>query len=297
MAMLLRSFLIAAIGLASSVALAAGNPLAGDSGTSGLPFDVEAQQSLEYNQTQRQYVARGKAKVTRGDMSVTGDTLTGFERDKKDGTGSEVYRFTAEGHVQVANGRAVAYGDKADYNVDSQVAVMTGRDLKLIAADDILTARDRFEYYAAGQKAIAIGDAKAIRKTPQGTRTITADRMTAYFKKDAGGKTVADRIEAEGNVKMLSGTAEGTDVATGDHGSYDPDSSKATLTGDVKLTRGPNQLEGNTAEVDVNTGVSKLIGTPDGKTSDMRVRGLLIPGHNGIDKITGPAKTSSETQP
>lgn len=259
-------------------AFAADKPDIGSGGD--LPFNIEAKQSLEYQQEQRQYVARGAAKVTRGDFSVTGDTLTAYERDKAGNEGTEVYKFTADGHVIVSNGKAVAYGDKADYNIDSQMAVLTGKDLKLIAEADTLTARDRFEYYSADQKAVAIGNAKAIRKTPEGTRTITADRMTAYFKKDKDGKTVADRIEAEGNVKMLTGT----DVATGNSGTYNPATSKATLKGDVRLTRGPNQLEGDAAEVDTETGVSKLLGTENATSNKSRVRGLLVPGSNDMNK-------------
>lgn len=254
----------------------------------GEPFNIEAQQSLEYQQEQRIYVARGKAKVTRGDMSVTGETLTAYERDKggnKD-NGTEVWRFTAEGDVTIANGKATAYGDKADYNIDTQYAVLTGNDLKLIAADDILTARDRFEYYSGENKAVAIGNAKAVRKSPQGTRTITADKLTAYFKKDAKGDTVADRIEAVGNVKMLSDAGQGgkPDIATARQGSYNPAANKATLTGDVKITRGPNQLSGDAAEVDTQSGVSKILSAPGATKTDGRVRGLLLPSKDTKDK-------------
>ena len=264
-------------------ALAAGNPadsLGGLGGNSSQPFNIDAEQSLEYHQDSKTYVAHGNAKVTRGTFTVTGDTLTAYERPQAGNPDSnEIYRFTAEGHVTVSNGRATAYGDHADYAIDNQVAVMTGKNLKMISDSDILTARDRFEYDAANKKATAFGGAKAIRHTPQGTRTITADKMIAYFRDDAGGSLVADHIDAEGHVKMVSGNAPGTppDVASGDRGNYSIGDNKATLHGDVKLTRGPNQIEGNAAEVDMQSGASRMLSENETTETPGRVRGLLLP--------------------
>ena len=48
----------------------------------------------------------------------------------------------------------------------------------------------------------------------------------------------------------------------------------ATLTGDVRLTRGSTQLNGDRAEVNMDTGVSRLFTTKDGQR---RVRGVITP--------------------
>ena len=48
----------------------------------------------------------------------------------------------------------------------------------------------------------------------------------------------------------------------------------ATLTGDVQLSRGDNQLNGDRAEVDLNSGVSRLVSAPGGEGP---IRALLVP--------------------
>ncbi len=52
----------------------------------------------------------------------------------------------------------------------------------------------------------------------------------------------------------------------------------AELFGAVKITRGQNQLNGGYAEVNLATGVSRLLAAPPGGVAEGRVRGLLVPG-------------------
>ena len=66
--------------------------------------------------------------------------------------------------------------------------------------------------------------------------------------------------------------------------------STAKLKGNVKITRGPNQIEGDAAEVDTKTGVSKMLASPEAKNNSGRVRGLLIPGSNEVRTVEGAAQ-------
>ena len=65
------------------------------------------------------------------------------------------------------------------------------------------------------------------------------------------------------------------EIARGDRGDYNTEKKSATLTGNVKLTRGDNQLNGNKAIVNMATGVSRMVG---------KVTILMIPreGEGGI---------------
>jgi lipopolysaccharide export system protein LptA len=51
----------------------------------------------------------------------------------------------------------------------------------------------------------------------------------------------------------------------------------AVLMGNVKITRGDNQLNGEAAEMNMTTKVNRVIAGP----AAGRVSGLLIPGQNG----------------
>src|SRR5690606_31299471 len=87
----------------------------------------------------------------------------------------------------------------------------------------------------------------------------------------SGGDLEMQAISAQGGVTITTPT----DVARGDEGVYDLSTRIATLSGNVRLTRGGNQLNGDYAEVNLETGVSRLLSRPG--TGEGRVRGLLVP--------------------
>jgi lipopolysaccharide export system protein LptA len=125
----------------------------------------------------------------------------------------------------------------------------------------LITARDTLEYWDLRDLAVARGDAIVV-----GTEgKLRADILTAHISQ--GAKRDIEQIDAFGNV--LVSTA--TEIARGDEGVYNPKTEIATLCGNVKITQGKNQLNGDCAEVNLKTGNSRLIG--DGR----RVKGLITP--------------------
>ncbi len=83
-----------------------------------------------------------------------------------------------------------------------------------------------------------------------------------------------ERIEAIGNVHLSTET----DIITADRGDYRLDAGLATVTGDVRITRGETQLNGDRAEVNLNTGQSRLITDSAGtRNPSKRVRGIFLP--------------------
>jgi lipopolysaccharide export system protein LptA len=94
----------------------------------------------------------------------------------------------------------------------------------------------------------------------------------AYFSPGDGDARASDvdRMEAIGNV--LISTPQ--DIVRARRGDYNPNTGIATLTGDVKITRGDNQMNGEFAEVNLNTGISRITG---GDQDGGRVKGLVLP--------------------
>jgi lipopolysaccharide export system protein LptA len=277
------SLIIALLLLLLAPAHAATPPVADNA----LPVDISSDTSLEWDQTSRTYTARGNAVAKRGTVTIAADILVAHERDNADTKKAEVWKLTAEGNVRITNAPASdggqptdIYGERGVYDIDRQVAVLTGNNLKLVSGNDTITAQDRFEYWQQQNLAVAVGNAEAVRTNAAGgkaaERHIKADKMTALFKEDAQGNLEAQRMEANGNVTIITAT----DVATGDKAVYDLAKNKAQLAGDVNLTRGKNQLAGARAEVDFKTGLSRLLAAdakkPEGRAGD-RVRGIIYP--------------------
>ncbi|MFN7001449.1 MAG: LptA/OstA family protein, partial [Elioraea tepidiphila] len=77
-----------------------------------------------------------------------------------------------------------------------------------------------------------------------------------------------DRAEAFGNVRITTAN----EVVRGERGVYTPGDGLARVSGNVRITRGQNQLNGAYGEVNMKTGVSRLLPAPGG-----RVTGMIVP--------------------
>jgi lipopolysaccharide export system protein LptA len=233
--------------------------------TGGEPIEVEASEALEWRQEEKLFIARGDAVFRQGELQVNAATLTANYRETEAGE-TDIYRMTAEGGVVITRGTDRITGGHAVYDVDTEVFTMTGGPLRLESGEDVITAERSLEFRQAQQVAIATGNATATR----GTDHLEAEVLTGHFAPGPTGDLALSSVEADGGVRITTAT----DVVTGDSATYDIKGELATLTGSVKLTRGQNQLNGDYAEVNLATGVSRLLTRPG---SGERVRGLLVP--------------------
>ncbi|HBN52351.1 MAG: hypothetical protein JKY47_18085 [Thalassospira sp.] len=234
------------------------------SGSGGL--EVESDNGIEWRRNEQVLIARGNAVAKRGNSRVDADELRALYRDR-DGQ-SEIYRIIATGNVKLSSETDVATGDQAIYDIDDAVVVLTGKDLRYKTPNETLTAEESLEYWETERMAVARGNAVAVADD----RTLRGDVLTARFEAGKNGENELSRIDGDGNVTIRTST----DFVVGNQGVYDAKTGIATLVGSVKITRGENQLNGDRAVVDLNTGVSRLTanGNGDGKS---RVRGLLVP--------------------
>jgi lipopolysaccharide export system protein LptA len=265
----LRSFLLA--GLAAIW-------LQGQAGAAGLDFtsgggegaiDVTSDRGIEWLQREQKFIARGNAKAIRNNVTVYADELVAHYRDRKEGGGTEIWKLEALGHVRIDSADTKVTGDSAVYDIDNVVLVVRGQPFaKLVTATDTVTATDSLEYWETKRVAVARGDAFVQHED----KRLKADTITADLKEDKSGKMEIKQANAFGNVLVRTPT----DVATGDKGVYHTESQIATLTGNVKITRDRNQMNGGYAEVNLATGISKLFPAPPGQAGT-RVQGILIP--------------------
>ncbi len=294
-----RTILGLAAALLSSAAFAQGLDL-----SQGGPIEVTAVDGIEWRQPEQVIVARGQARAVRGGVTVEADRLIARYRPRggeagaaprapTDGPtgGGEIWRLEAEGNVVVTSATDRAEGDRAVYDMDQSVMVMTGGNLRLISTDNTLTARDSIEYWAQRRMAVARGNAVVV--TNDGRR-VRADTLVAYFVENAapGATPVAERAPRPQPAATLPGQPPGTEassierveaygnvdirtaaeVVRGARGVYNPNSGLARLLGAVRITRGDNTLTGQDAIVNMKTGVARLVSAPGA-----RVQGLVVP--------------------
>ena len=237
----------------------------GSTSSSSGPVEIEASEGIEWLRDKSVYIARGSARVARGDLSVAADTLTATYRTDAGGK-TTVYRVEADGHVVILSKDSRIVGDKAVYDLDKGVAVITGQGLKATSKDNYVTARDSLEYWMNQGAVVAKGDAVAADKE----REVRADRLYGYFRDDKGAKKLY-QVEATGNVRIVSAC----NVARAAKAIYNLDNDVASLDGGVKITRGKNQLNGEHAVYNVKSGQAKVTG------GGSQVKTLLVPGEGG----------------
>ena len=100
--------------------------------------------------------------------------------------------------------------------------------------------------------------------------------MSFLLRNKKNGKSEVYVVEAFENVLIVSDE----DRASADNSIYRVDTGIAILSGNVIITRGDNILSGDRAEINLNTGVSKLLTVNNLKSVPQkrkRIRGLIYP--------------------
>ncbi len=230
-----------------------------------------------------------------------------------------VFTLTSNVRLESPPQNTVVYGDDAVYDTNQAVMVLTGKNLRFESPQTRITARDSLEYYDSKHMAVARGDAVAL----QDDKRLRADVLTAHMgdgsagkaqpaksgkappakgkgapARNAGGGGLAggvgngrvERIDAFGNVFMSSDQS----IARAEKGVYTVASGMAVLSGNVRITRGENQLNGDMAEVNLNTGVSRILSGPTASAPGQRVRALFAPAKTA--EPAGTREQMSETK-
>ncbi len=267
----------------------------------GGSVDVTARDGMEWRQNEQVVIANGDARAVRGDVTVTADRLIAHYRRKggqapvpaakpgatpaADTGNNEIYRLEAVGNVHIYTATDLAVGDRAIYDIDQALLLMTGRAMRITTPQQVMTARDSLEYYS--QKHMAVGRGLAQVTTADGRR-LAGDTLVGFTTPpDAPGtpkvqtvkatKPGADPLQSSGKLQRVEafGHVEvrtATETFRGDRAVYVADSQIARLAGHVHITRGLNQLHGDEALVNMKTGIYTVANTPG-----RQVQGLVVP--------------------
>lgn len=229
---------------------------------------ITAEKQVEWHQKDNKIVAVGDAIATKDDLNVRADRLIGYYAGKETTTKgkSSITRMEAIGSVKLHSPRADGFGDKLDYDLVKDIAVLTGEPAKIKTAQETITARDSITYYPSQQKAIALGNVEAVDKD---NNKVYADKMIAFFVKDSQNSQnlTLDKIELYDHVKIVNPDT----VVTSDKGLYRPRTGKVYLYDNIVINQQGNILRGDKAETDLNSGISKLLSSA--KTG--RVKGVF----------------------
>ena len=252
----------------SAAVVAGGLDLA--SGSKDMPIEITADNGIEWEKNKEILIASGNAKASRGGITVLAEVLRAYYRKKTTG-GTDLYRLDAAGGVKIFSDTESMEGQTAVLDFEQAILKVDGKKVIYKAGPDTITANQQMEYWERQKMAVARGNAVAIHKG----KTLRADVLKALLRKNKTGRSEVYIIEAFNNVLIVSGK----DKLRSDSAIYKLDSGIATLKGNVSIVREDTILKGDLAEINLKTGISKLltvdsVGSRRGKK---RVRGLIYP--------------------
>ena len=232
--------------------------------TQSSPVSIEANVSLEWDQTKGVYIAIGDAIVEQDDKRLKADEI--IARYDPSSEGKDLTDVSATGSVVFVDGDNVARGAKLDYRISKGTYDLSGPKAIVTGPRGIMTAAGSITYNDSdigNKQVIAVG---AASYRDDNGRVVEGERVVAFLDKEGAIET----INAERNAKVV--TPKGI-VATADRLDYVAATDRADLFGNVEITDRDNIMRGARAEVEFDKEISRLLSDNTGK----RVTGVLNP--------------------
>ena len=243
------------------------------------PIEIFAENGIEWHKNENKYLAVGNAKAIQGSLSVKADVIEALYKESKE-TEMNITKVKAHRNVLVNDDKLkITGGNKAEFDIDKDYFQIKGKSLELISEKDKLNASEKIEYWRAKNVAVAIGKATA---TKTGEFVIKSEKLVWHVQKN--GETL-DVVKILGFKNVSIKTQN--EVAFSDKALYNKNKEICKLFGNVKLQKGDSILIGDYAEVNMKTGISKLLPSPASKKSGGdKVKAIIK--KNGLDNNEQP---------
>ncbi|MFI3242226.1 MAG: LptA/OstA family protein [Alphaproteobacteria bacterium] len=217
---------------------------------------IKADEKVEWHNKEAKMVAVGNAEASNSSMKVNANKLEAFYSEANGK--KEISKVFGFDNVVLTSDSAKGYGDKLEYSMAKEEAILTGKPAKIVTENETLEADDNIFYYPTKKEAIAKGGVKA--KTKDGN-TIIADELKAYFKETNNSSMELDKVDIFDNIKIITKDA----TVTANTGTYYPTLGEVHLFDDVTIFQKDNELKGDKAVANLKTGVSKIIAGSKGQ--------------------------------
>ncbi len=224
-------------------------------------LEIEASDFLEWNQENKSYIAKGDAIATQGERTIKADKIIAFYESEEN---RDITRIQAVGSVKFSDVSGSGYSDRLYYEMNTQTVILNGNENYFESEEFIAQSSNQIQFNEINgilnlqdNAMISISQAKKIE----------AQRLEIELSDD--GKLTT--INAEGDVKL---TEEAGRIAYSSSAFYEAKNGNMTLSDSVEILDGKNQLRGDKAIINMETGYSKILAGSENE----RVTGKLILG-------------------
>ena len=236
----------------------------------GEPIEIFAEEGIEWHKNKNKYVAVGNARAVSGSLSLKSDRIEAFYNESETSE-MNIKKVQAKKNVIIEdNELQIEGGDYAEYTLKKDYFLITGKEITLTSESNVLKSREKLEYWRSKNIAIATGNAEAKKSNEF---IVSADKLVWYLT-ESKKITKVKKLLGFKNVSIKTNN----EVAFSDKAIYNNLTEICKLYGNVKLQRGESFLLGEYAEVDLRTGISKLLPAPGRVPSENKVRALINKG-------------------
>ena len=237
------------------------------------PIEIFADDGIEWHKNKSKYVALGNAKALSGTLSLESDRIEAYYKEE-DSSNMNITEVRAKKNVIVQDKKMkITGGEYAEYKILRDYFLINGKNIILTSEKNTLKSNKKLEYWRSKNIAIATGSAEAKKDNEF---VVLADKLVWYLQ-ERNQKTTVKKLLGFNNVSIKTNN----EVAFSDKAIYNNETEICKLYGNVKLQRGESFLIGEYAEVDLRSGISKLLPAPGTKLNENRVRALIDKG--GVD--------------
>ncbi len=228
------------------------------------PLIVEADELLEWDQKKGTYSATGNAVAKQAKQQIKAEELVAsYDPDSES---RKITLIVATGAVEYEDGTSTVKGDKLTYYIVAERYLVEGSNSFVTGPNGTMRASKSIELLSSNPEKQLLTAIGAAHYTDAEGQIVQGETINAHL--DAEG--ALDVLNATGKVKVVAINGQ---VATGDSVTYNQKTSKAFLTGNVKIFDNGNVMRGSRAEVDFDSGISRILSDGSGK----RVSGTLQP--------------------
>ena len=224
-------------------------------------FRVEADQSIEYYEKQKIYVASGNAKASKGKFSINAQKITAFMSKTKS---SSLTHIEANGDVIIMDQYTTAKSSFATYNFKNKFIILKGNNQSIESRKFRLLSKNFISFDDINKIANSEGDVKLFLSGPI---SITAKRVDANFDKINNNLISAN---AKGNVKIKTKS----ETISSNSAKYNSSTDIISLKGNVIIKRDRGILTGEKGYMNLKTRKSKIV-----SSKSKRVKGIFKPAN------------------
>ncbi len=224
-------------------------------------LEIEASGFLEWNQENKSYIAKGDAIATQGGRTIEADEIIAFYASEEN---RDITRIQAAGSVKFSDVLGSGYSDRLHYEMNTQTVTLNGNENYFESEEFTAQSSNQIQFNEL-DGILNLQDDAMISISE--ARKIEAQRLEIELS-DEGNVTT---INAEGDVKL---TEKAGRIAYSGSAFYEAENGNMTLSDSVEILDGNNQLRGDKAIINVETGYSKILAGSENK----RVTGKLILG-------------------